>query len=96
MDFDGAAHRLDRACELGDHTVAGSTEHTAAVAGDQPINDLAIGPEPVECRSLSLLAHPQVIFAIEVEQDDAKVRRVATVVVSDPELVDLGVLVIVG
>ncbi|MEE8264816.1 MAG: hypothetical protein V3R62_00580, partial [Acidiferrobacterales bacterium] len=49
LDFDGTAHCLDRACKLGDHAVAGRTEHTAAAAGDQPINDLAIGSERAEC-----------------------------------------------
>src|SRR5918994_1070776 len=56
LDLDGAEGRLHRACELGDHAVAGAVEDAAATRRDQPIHHLAVRAKHVE-RSLLVDAH---------------------------------------
>ena len=41
LDFDGAAHRVDDAGELGQQTVAGGLDDAAAVLADPEIDDFA-------------------------------------------------------
>ena len=56
LDFRGAPDRFDRAGELGDDAVAGASEDAAAMVGDQPIDDLAMGLQRRK-RRLLILAH---------------------------------------
>ena len=46
--------------ENDDLNLAGGTEHAAVVAGDQPVDDPAVGPERAECRFLVHVHEPAV------------------------------------
>ncbi len=60
LGFDGAAHRLDRARELGDDAVAGAGEDPAPMVRDQPVDDLSAGVQRADRRLLVLRHEPAV------------------------------------
>ena len=45
LDVDGAGQRLDDAREVGQHAVARRADDAAVVLGDEPVDDLAAGPQ---------------------------------------------------
>ena len=74
LDRGGAAHRLDRARELGDHAVAGGAEDPAAVPGDQLIDDLAAGVQQRE-RALLVGRHEARIADHIGRENDRELAR---------------------
>src|SRR5262249_34709861 len=70
LDFGGAPHRLDRAGEFGNDTVACTSEDSSRVPGDQRINDLTVGPEGSE-GTLLVLAYESTVADHIGRKDDS-------------------------
>jgi hypothetical protein len=60
LDLGRAAHRVDRARELGEHRVAGRVEHAAAMLHEHRVEDLAVAAEDAQRAFLVRLHHPAV------------------------------------
>jgi hypothetical protein len=52
LDADSAGQRLDNAREVGQHAVARRADNAAFVLGDEPVDDLAAGPQAGVCSGL--------------------------------------------
>ena len=67
LDFDGAAHSLDGASELGDDAVTGAPENPAMMVRDQPLDDLSVRVQRADSRFLVGLHEPAVADHVRAE-----------------------------
>ena len=70
LDRDGAAHRLHRAGELGQHAVAAGAEHPAVMPDDQAVDNFPIGLEGSKRRLFIGRHQPRV--ALDIGGEDCR------------------------